>query len=712
MKKHLLFFLINFIFLNLINAQGFWSPADSPNSGNIQVFAANSMDHIYGGSFDGLFRSTDNGENWQQLSPETFTSNSFITALAINSADEIFAATIQGAILKSTDNGDSWMDASGSLENVTANAFGVDSFDNIYLGSSGGIFKSTDSGTTWEFLTGSPPFLNINTIVVDENNELFAGTSAGVYQSTDGGDSWNEINNGLPANAFIQTMVLGPSSGKRDLVELFIAIIGSGVYKYDRVAQTWLAYVTGLTSLFVYSLAVNSVGDIFAGTDIGLFVHLFNASTWTLYNVPTLTTFFIAAILINRLGHIFLAEDWGGVHRSTDNGLNWLRKNLFLTAYAINVIYFSSALQTLFVGTTSGLWYKTLGQQWAQLLGPFPFFFAQHMVATAAYLFVATFNGVWRMDWLTREWTDISNGVNGFVTAMAITAIGHIFLGTFNGVFRTIDNGNSWESFVTGLTSLAVFSLVFHPAGYLFAGTSDELIFRMDLALLTWVAVVSGLPSLTIRSLAVSPLGVLFAAVYGGGIFRSVNLGDLWIAVIAGLTVLEMERLAIRRSIRRDDDFDIYAAGNGKVFRTTDSGDSWTEQSDGLNGNGVFTLGADSNGVIYAGTAGGGLFQNGMVPTSVHQYGNEIPSDYFLEQNYPNPFNPSTKIKFSITESGFTELKIYNSLGQEVETLVNKELPAGIYVFDWNADGFPSGVYFYRLNSQKYNQTKKAILVK
>ena len=67
---------------------------------------------------------------------------------------------------------------------------------------------------------------------------------------------------------------------------------------------------------------------------------------------------------------------------------------------------------------------------------------------------------------------------------------------------------------------------------------------------------------------------------------------------------------------------------------------------------------------------------------------------------------------FGISKSGYTELKIYNTLGEVVETLVHRELPAGNYNFNWYAGDMPSGVYFYRLNSGKLNQTKKALLVK
>ena len=91
---------------------------------------------------------------------------------------------------------------------------------------------------------------------------------------------------------------------------------------------------------------------------------------------------------------------------------------------------------------------------------------------------------------------------------------------------------------------------------------------------------------------------------------------------------------------------------------------------------------------------------------------NEPALNYFLGQNYPNPFNPSAKISYSIPELSFVTLKIYDVLGNEIETLVNEEKPSGTYEITWYAEGLPSGIYFYRLESGKFVSVKKMILIK
>jgi subtilisin family serine protease len=96
----------------------------------------------------------------------------------------------------------------------------------------------------------------------------------------------------------------------------------------------------------------------------------------------------------------------------------------------------------------------------------------------------------------------------------------------------------------------------------------------------------------------------------------------------------------------------------------------------------------------------------------ITNYNSELPSDFSLSQNYPNPFNPTTNIKFSIANPGLTSLKIYNTLGKEVASLVNEYLQAGSYDADWNASGNSSGVYFYRLQADGFVQTKRMLLIK
>jgi len=90
----------------------------------------------------------------------------------------------------------------------------------------------------------------------------------------------------------------------------------------------------------------------------------------------------------------------------------------------------------------------------------------------------------------------------------------------------------------------------------------------------------------------------------------------------------------------------------------------------------------------------------------------EIPNIYTLEQNYPNPFNPTTNINFSLPESGFVTLKVYNTLGAEVKTFISNSMSAGNHSVEFNAQNLPSGIYFYTLNSNNITITKKMLLLK
>jgi hypothetical protein len=90
----------------------------------------------------------------------------------------------------------------------------------------------------------------------------------------------------------------------------------------------------------------------------------------------------------------------------------------------------------------------------------------------------------------------------------------------------------------------------------------------------------------------------------------------------------------------------------------------------------------------------------------------QVPDGFSLSQNYPNPFNPTTKIKFAVPTAGLVTLKMYDVLGKEVSVLVNKQMSAGTFEYEFNALGLTSGVYFYRLESGNFVDTKKLVLVK
>lgn len=156
-----------------------------------------------------------------------------------------------------------------------------------------------------------------------------------------------------------------------------------------------------------------------------------------------------------------------------------------------------------------------------------------------------------------------------------------------------------------------------------------------------------------------------------------------------------------------------YAAGfNGFVYKSTDGGVSWVQQTsntaaflksvdfvDSVNGY------ISGDGGVILKTTNGGI-------TAVTNIETRIPSEYKLYQNYPNPFNPVTKIRFELPYKNNVEIKIFNVLGQEIVTLVNGILSEGFHEFTFDGSNLSSGIYFYRLKTDTFVESKKMLLIK
>ncbi len=162
-----------------------------------------------------------------------------------------------------------------------------------------------------------------------------------------------------------------------------------------------------------------------------------------------------------------------------------------------------------------------------------------------------------------------------------------------------------------------------------------------------------------------------------------------------------------------------------RIFRTTLTGDTMTVAGTGaagqVNGPALSSTFSNPNGIVRSVT-GDTLYISDYGTRSLRlltgvtlglvNVSSFIPESYSLSQNYPNPFNPVTNISFAVAETGFVTLKVYDVTGSEVAQLVNGELNAGTYNFDFNASHLPSGIYFYKLAADNYSETKKMILIK
>ncbi|MEO8447079.1 MAG: YCF48-related protein [bacterium] len=159
-----------------------------------------------------------------------------------------------------------------------------------------------------------------------------------------------------------------------------------------------------------------------------------------------------------------------------------------------------------------------------------------------------------------------------------------------------------------------------------------------------------------------------------------------------------------------------YAVGN-TIIKTTNAGENWFFQNSStfnysysvhmLNNMTGFIGGGSNSGYILKTTNGGGA------PIGIQSNFTMVPESFSLSQNYPNPFNPKTVINYKLGITNYVSLKVFDALGKEISTLVNENQNPGSYSVEWDAVNYPSGIYFYRLESEgKIIDTKRMVLLK
>jgi len=281
------------------------------------------------------------------------------------------------------------------------------------------------------------------------------------------------------------------------------------------------------------------------------------------------------------------------------------------------------------------------------------------------------------------------------------------------GAYRSTDDGNNWALMDTSLSDPDIESFTFVGPDIYASTTFTGFIFKSTDDGLTWTISSNGLSQYSSVHKVIQHDSNLFAAA-GDGVYKSTDNGNTWNLAINGMTsTVVLTVFAYGNTI-------LAGTAEGFIFRSTDEGDIWTDAGDGLpplGSNSAVEVFAVKGQNLLCGTYATGIWLRPVneVVTSVADQGQEnMPLRFDLGQNYPNPFNPSTVIKYSIPQNGFVTLKIYNSIGQEVATLVNEKKDRGNYSinFDAGKSSLASGVYIYRLQVNGYSASKKMLLLK
>jgi hypothetical protein len=293
---------------------------------------------------------------------------------------------------------------------------------------------------------------------------------------------------------------------------------------------------------------------------------------------------------------------------------------------------------------------------------------------------------------------------NVIVTSLTYNG-SRIFAGTEgHGVYMSVNNGDNWSQVNSGITDLNITAL--SSFSHTFAGTHTAGIFYTYDGGGVWGTYNTGLTNMNVTALSTNSGSIFYAGTSGAGIFRWVGATTGWQQVNNGVNSLYINTFATQGA-------NAFAGTNNSVCMTTNYGVNWVVKNEGFPvAWGIFALHIFNN-YIFAGTVQS-VWRRSLseLITSVNN-NTAIPQTYSLEQNYPNPFNPSTQIKFSVPENNsFVNLTVYDITGKEVSILIREKLNAGYYETEFNGSNLSSGIYFYKLVSGVFTETKKMILIK
>ncbi|MCX6149248.1 MAG: T9SS type A sorting domain-containing protein [Ignavibacteriales bacterium] len=322
-NKILLFNLIAAIFIFQIQTfgQDYWRASSGPFSTatNSVVVAPNG--HIFAGTNQGMYRSTDDGFTWVLTNltnvvwsvavttngvlfagtsdngvnrstddGATWISVSLVTykIYYVNVASDgfIYYANSQGELYQSSDNGDTWIRKCYTVPPSQMWAFTKNQAGHLFIGTYNfGIFRSTDSGTSWTQLKNGLPDTTIWALAYNKSGHIFAGTShGGAYRSLDNGNSWAQINNGLNAIT-IWSLAINADGN------IFAGTPGNGVFRSTDNGNSWANISTGLSDSSIYFLSIDKNEYLWAGTQNGVFKSVNPTGSPNNINLSTNITF-------------------------------------------------------------------------------------------------------------------------------------------------------------------------------------------------------------------------------------------------------------------------------------------------------------------------------------------------------------------------------------------------------------------------------------
>lgn len=703
---------------------------------------------------------------WQWLNPKP--QGNSVSSIYFTSTLVGYAATRSNAVMKTTDGGISW-----KLTYILAEIYLQEvQFLNPQTGyistGSNKLVKTTNAGMTWEVIDAIRPDLKFRNIHFRDVNTGYA-TYDSLYsrrffvgKTTDGGMTWNEVRSDtivyhskIKTNGEIIYLAYSKDTTFSNYVTHLDKSINGG--------SSWTHITSFLKGVKEMSFTSSDTGYIYLTTYInsgssntykttngginwniidqnrpGYYFqaidnsNLFQASLyyplelyyssnggvlWQSKSIPYPPPYYTGAINYSNfhfkdLNTGFLAGP--NIIRTTNNGLNWTdyySQNIYAHFWAMD---FTDANTGFLCGEDNKV-YKTTngGSNWeVNFTHSESYEDMQFVDSQTGYMgcffdgsIAKTTNCGASWDTMPAIWygitaLDFVNPNTGYLTAK------------YGPVAKTTNGGLNWESLTDIYGQSFDIDFIDSNNGLVASGGTFK---RTNDGGESWDSISIPIDSYVYKMKYVNKNEIL-AGTLGSGyqnsyILKSSDGGINW--YVAYITTEGVGEIEVKGDVA-------YAIGysTGKIFKSTDRGNTWRTYNTISNG-GAYKIKFANENTGYICGYGGKLIKTtngGFDPIGIEPISAEIPSGFTLHQNYPNPFNPSTKIKFEIPKASLVRLTVYDILGRQVAELVNQNLNAGTFEYELSAAGggveLSSGIYFYKLEAGDFVETKRMVLIK
>lgn len=679
----------------------------------VSVYYVNSNTIYALGACGSFLVSTDNGYNWSQKSimPPAASVGEMYQELSVINPSTIFTYSenrdpgnnfiLIRKIHKSTDGGNHWTSiVRDSLVNTGLTSFlrkikfinANTGFDYDYRRYTKSTMRTTDGGLTWhKLLIGTADSLGF-VFFINQNTGWVAGPKGKFFKTINGGANWTaypaiDIN-----GSFFKSYFLDENTGWAYNNYFFKTTDGGASW-------TQLSSVNPSIISFLYTdvntgFALKATEEVVKTTNGG-------------------TNWFTVG---SKMPQHFLNSSTGvsggeGVSVSTDGGNNWNSRLISLTGQSLEDIHFSDENHGWAVGYNAILKTTDGGNQWSSM----PLISNYH---TAVWFknqntgIIGTYAGVNYTTNSGSTWSNVtgpSYSNYNFYRFQAPSANVVYTLANLNQasdstvILKSSNSGASW-SYVSTPTRTKEFYFMNDNFGFAITLTNT---FKTTDGGTTWT-LTANVPWKSVNFINENTGWYSDS----GTVYRTSNGGANWITRYSfyhSVTYqLKFFDLYTGYRICKEGIFDSY-----QIQKTTNAGESFFNLNFYSDSRKLYKFCfINQNTGWVAGTGGTILKTSNGGSIGIQQTSNSLPDKFYLEQNYPNPFNPNTNIEFSLPKNSFVKLKVFDLLGREVANLVNENLSAGSYKYDFNASALTSGIYFYKLETDNFSETRKMVLVK